>query len=84
MLGLPEYDLLGPGAFLIQGNKTLLRAFLTAYGYASETLTKTLSAQLTGLMLLHKYSNLNVQIRVENWKEKISSLTDLQNLVWGL
>lgn len=25
MLGLPEYDLLGPGAFLIQGNKKLLK-----------------------------------------------------------
>ncbi len=32
MLGLPQYDLLGPGAFLIQGDKQLLREFLTAYG----------------------------------------------------
>jgi len=84
MLGLPEYDLLGPGAFLIQGDKTLLRAFLTAYGYSSDMLTKTLSAQLTGLMLLHQYSNLNVQIRVDSWREKVSSIADLQNLVWGL
>ncbi len=34
MLGLPEYDLLGPGAFLIQGNKQLLKNFLMGYGYS--------------------------------------------------
>lgn len=39
MLGLPEYDLLGPGAFLIQGDKQLLCAFLTAYGYLPHELT---------------------------------------------
>jgi hygromycin-B 7''-O-kinase len=84
MLGLPEYDLLGPGAFLIQGNKELLRTFLLAYGFSVETLNKKLSHQLTALMLLHRYSNLNVQIRILNWREKVKSLEDLENLVWGM
>ncbi|HVE44890.1 MAG TPA: aminoglycoside 3'-phosphotransferase/choline kinase family protein [Gammaproteobacteria bacterium] len=84
MLGLPEYDLLGPGAFLIQGDKMLLREFLTAYGYSQEALTPMLSNQLTLLMLLHRYSNLRVQIRIENWMNKVNTLQELENLVWGL
>jgi hygromycin-B 7''-O-kinase len=83
MLGLPEYDLLGPSAFLIQGNKQLLREFLTAYGYSPHELTNRLSHQLTVLMLLHQYSNLNIQVRITNWKDKVNSLKDLENLVWG-
>lgn len=83
MLGLPEYDLLGPGAFLIQGDKQLLRTLLVAYGYMPHEMTDLLSQQLTALMLLHKYSNLNIQIRVPNWKDKVHSFKDLENLVWG-
>ncbi len=83
MLGLPEYDLLGPGAFLIQGDKHLLKEFLTAYGYSPDSLTQNLSHQLTILMLLHRYSNLNIQIRIKNWKNKVKNLNDLENLVWG-
>lgn len=83
MLGLAEYDLLGPGAFLIQGDKQLLQAFLMAYGYLPDELTALLSYQLTALMLLHKYSNLNIQIRVPDWQDKVHSLKDLENIVWG-
>lgn len=84
MLGLPEYDLLGPGAFLIQGNKALLRAFLLSYGYSNDELNSTLSHRLTALMLLHRFSNLHIQVRIPDWEKKVISLNDLQNLVWGL
>jgi hygromycin-B 7''-O-kinase len=83
MLGLPEYDLLGPCAFLIQGDKSLLREFLTSYGYSSNALTPDLSHQLMSLMLLHKYSNLKIQVRIEDWMHKVQNLKDLENLVWG-
>ncbi|MDF3054977.1 MAG: hypothetical protein K0Q74_884 [Gammaproteobacteria bacterium] len=83
MLGLPEYDLLGPGAFLIQGDKALLKNFLIAYGYTREKLTKNLSRQLTTLMLLHQYSNLNIQVRIAGWEKKVKTIEDLENLVWG-
>jgi hygromycin-B 7''-O-kinase len=83
MLGLPEYDLLGPGAFLIQGDKSLLKSFLSSYGYTPEEMTETLSHQLTALLLLHKYSNLNVQVRILDWKKRAPSLKELENLVWG-
>lgn len=84
MLGLPEYDLLGPGAFLVQGDKVLLRQFLTSYGYTSDTMTPVLSHQLMALMLLHQYSNLNVQVRIKDWQNKVHNLEDLESLVWGL
>lgn len=83
MLGLPAYDLLGPSAFLIQGNKLLLREFLMSYGYTSEEMTSELSHKLTALMLLHRYSNLNTQIRIKDWKNKVHSMKDLENLIWG-
>ncbi|MDP3268624.1 MAG: aminoglycoside 3'-phosphotransferase/choline kinase family protein [Legionella sp.] len=83
MLGLPEYDLLGPGAFLIQGDKQLLREFLTAYGYLPHEMTDILSHQLMALLLLHQHSNLNIQVRIPNWKDKVHSLKDLEHLVWG-
>lgn len=83
MLGLSQYDLLGPGAFLIQGDKILLKEFLISYGYLPQELTSALSHQLTVLMLLHRYSNLNIQVRIENWKSKVKNLHDLENLVWG-
>lgn len=84
MLGHYKYDLLGPGAFLIQGDKQLLKAFLSAYGISADEMSAELSHQLTALMLLHKYSNLDVQVRVADWKKKVSSLKALENLVWGL
>lgn len=83
MLGLPEYDLLGPGAFLIQGNKKLLKNFLIEYGYSVNQMTTALSQKLTGLMLLHKYSNLKIQIRIKDWQNQINHIQDLENLVWG-
>ncbi len=83
MLGLPQYDLLGPGAFLIQGDKSLLKEFLVAYGYSENQLSPELSHQLMALMLLHKYSNLNVQIRIQDWQNKVNSLQELEQLVWG-
>ena len=83
MLGFSEYDLLGPGAFLIQGNKELMKEFLISYGYHSDDLSPTLSRRLTTLMLLHRFSNLSIQVRIENWKDKVRSLKDLENLIWG-
>ncbi|KTC82988.1 aminoglycoside phosphotransferase family protein [Legionella brunensis] len=83
MLGHYKYDLLGPGAFLIQGDKELLKAFLSAYGFLPNELNAELSHQLTALMLLHKYSNLEFQVRIADWKSKVSSLKELEHLVWG-
>jgi len=83
MLGLADYDLLGPVAFLIQGNKELLKEFLAAYGYSPLQMNSVFNQKMMALMLLHQYSNLNVQIRISNWQEKVESIRELENLVWG-
>ena len=82
MLGLPEYDLLGPGAFLIEGNAGLLREFLLSYGYQENDLTPKLGRKLTLLMLLHRFSNLKNQLRIPNWENRVKSFEDLEELVW--
>ena len=83
MLGHYKYDLLGPGAFLIQGDKELLKTFLSAYGFRTNEMNAELSHQLTALMLLHQYSYLEIQVRINDWKNKVSSLNELEQLVWG-
>lgn len=84
MLGAPEYDLLGPGVFLIQGDKDLLQAFLTSYSYSSEMPSKDLSSRLNALLLLHKYSNLNIQVRIPDWQKKVQNLEALEYLLWDI
>jgi hygromycin-B 7''-O-kinase len=84
MLGYQEYDLLGPGAFLIQGNSQLLREFLLSYGYSPLELDHDLSRRLTALMLLHRFSNLRIQIRIPAWENKVTCPEDFESLVWGL
>lgn len=83
MLGHYKYDLLGPGAFLVEGDKELMKVFLSAYGFLPNEMNADLSHQLTALMLLHKYSNLEIQVRITNWKNKVSSLKELEDLIWG-
>ncbi|MBA4118404.1 MAG: phosphotransferase [Candidatus Puniceispirillum sp.] len=83
MLGSPAYDLLGPAAFLIQGERALMRTFLTSYGYRDGALKHDLSQYFTALMLLHQYSNLNIQVRIDGWQKRVKTLHDLAELVWG-
>ena len=59
MLGLSEYDLLGPGAFLIQGDQSLLREFLIAYGYSTAQMNQNLS---------HQTNSLNASAQVQPFK----------------
>ncbi len=43
---------------------------------------RDISHQLTALMLLHKYSHLKVQIRINEWEHKVKNIQDLEKLVW--
>ncbi|WP_437965691.1 aminoglycoside 3'-phosphotransferase/choline kinase family protein [Sorangium sp. So ce260] len=81
-LGPPEYDLLGPCLFLAAGDADLLRAFLGAYGYRLIDLSPTLSRKLMALALLHRYSNLRYQVRIEGWESQVSSLDELEQRIW--
>ena len=88
MLGLEDYDILGPICFLVQGDKILLKEFLQSYGFPLDTFSteelKFLKRKLMALILLHRYSNLDIIIRIEGWKNKVKTLEDLENLVLPL
>lgn len=81
-LGPPEYDLLGPCLFLAAGSEELQRAFLVACGYRITALTPELRRKLMALALLHRYSNLGYQLRIEGWESQVSSLSELEQRIW--
>ena len=82
MTGFREYDLLGPCTFLCAGNPVLLRALLHGYGYADTQNDPALGRRLMLLLILHRYSNLNMQIRIAGWQEQAASLEELEQLVF--
>jgi hygromycin-B 7''-O-kinase len=68
-VGPPHYDLLGPLAFLCGGEAALVRAFLDARGLVRWPPSAEEREGLLALLLLHRYSNLDVQLRVPGWRD---------------
>lgn len=66
VVGPRQYDWLGPLAFLCAGRRERIVAYLDGYG---EQPTREERLALMRLFLLHRYSNLRVQIAAENWRE---------------
>jgi hygromycin-B 7''-O-kinase len=62
MVGLADYDLVGPCTFLAAGDAELCAAFFAGYGRAID------AHRLLTLLLLHRFSNLELQLRLEGWK----------------
>lgn len=58
MCGFPEYDFVAPGVLMMQGDRTLQRAFLLAYGYEESQLDVSLRARLMLLTVLYECSDL--------------------------
>jgi len=82
MVGLPEYDLLGPSTFLAAGDPNRLMSLFSGYGYSEAELNSDLLKRLTSLLLMHRYSNLAAQIGIENWQERASNIEELEQLIW--
>ena len=82
--GPAEYDLIGPGTFLAAGDPARLRALLEGRGYARQDLTPRLRDCLMALLLLHRHSDLHVQVRIERWHERAGTLDELAAIVWPL
>jgi hygromycin-B 7''-O-kinase len=80
--GPAEYDLIGPGTFLAAGDPARLRALLEGRGYAHEDLTPRLRDCLMALLLLHRHSDLHLQLRIERWHERAGTLDELAAIVW--
>lgn len=82
MIGFHEYDLLGPILFLAGGDGALIKALLESYGYDYANEYPQLRQRLMLLTILHRYSNFDFQLRIENWKAKATSFKDLENLIF--
>jgi hygromycin-B 7''-O-kinase len=80
MIGRAESDLIGPCMFLGEGNQTLLNSFYRGYGITPPTLE--FAEILMAHALTHRYSNFDLQLRISEWKTKVSSLKALTELVF--
>ncbi|HEX6242756.1 MAG TPA: aminoglycoside 3'-phosphotransferase/choline kinase family protein [Polyangiales bacterium] len=82
MIGPRDYDLLGPSLFLAEGNAALIAALFRGYTGGRAQLDADRRMRLLGLMLLHRYSNLDNQIRIPRWRERARSPLELAKLIW--
>ena len=78
LVGPREYDWLGPLTFLASGNGASCRAFFDGYGHAPDASQRL---ALMRLLLLHRYSNLPVQIACAGWQQA-RSFEELTALIW--
>jgi hygromycin-B 7''-O-kinase len=82
MIGPPAYDLLGPAVFLAGGDPALLAALFQARGAPPWPLRPDQRRGLLALLLVHRFSNLDAQLRVEGWRA-VGSLAALADHVFG-
>lgn len=84
MIGYREYDLLGPLLFSCEGRAELVLALLTGYGYAKDQQNRELRRRLFLLQILHRYSDFKAQLRVPGWQDRVSSLEQLEDIIWPM
>jgi hygromycin-B 7''-O-kinase len=84
MTGWSEYDLLGPSTFAAGGMPGRVRSLLRGFGHSEAKLDSALPRRLMALLLLHRFSNLLVQIRIEGWQQKAADFYELERLLWPI
>ena len=82
MVGVPEYDLLGPSMFSCGGDARLVAALFRGYFGDDYSMTARTRLRLMALALLHRYANFDVQLRIQNWRTRVDSFEELAELVW--
>ncbi len=82
MTGRAEYDLLGPSAFMTSGMPRRVRSLFSGFGYSGAEFDFTLKRRLMALLLLHRFSDPNRHICIEDWQRKAANLHQLQELLW--
>jgi hygromycin-B 7''-O-kinase len=82
--GAADYDLLGPATFLVAGDPARLGALLAARGHSPGELGPALRDRLMALLLLHRHSDLDAQLRIPDWRGRAHSLDELAALVFPL
>lgn len=83
-VGFGEYDLLGPGTFMASGNPAHLKALLAGFGYTGAQLSTNLRQRLMRLLLIHRHSDLTVQVKIDGWHTRVKNLDQLEQLLWPL
>ncbi|MBL8341836.1 MAG: aminoglycoside 3'-phosphotransferase/choline kinase family protein [Rubrivivax sp.] len=78
LVGPREYDWLGPQCFLVAGHRARSAAFIGGYGAAVQPAARE---PLLRLLLLHRYSNLRAQVKIEGWQQ-LRSLQELAERLW--
>lgn len=81
MTGFAEYDLLGPATFSCAGDPALLRAFLRGWGLGPAA-AAGFRTRAMRMLLLHRYANLDGQVRIPGWQARVRSLDELAALLW--
>jgi hygromycin-B 7''-O-kinase len=82
MTGWREYDLLGPSSFMTAGMPRRVRSLFEGFGYSNADIDPALKRRLMTLALLHRASDFNRQICIEDWQGKAADLFALQELLW--
>jgi hygromycin-B 7''-O-kinase len=80
MIGWFAYDFLGPSLFLGEGNPQLIAALFEGYGQRWPD--PDLRRDMMVLQILHRYSDFDAQLRIQDWKNHVSSIKDLEKLIW--
>ena len=80
MIGPKEYDYLGPALFLCEGKAELLTSLFSGYGVKLDENQNV----MTTLFILHRYSWFDFQIKIDGWREKVSTINDLAELIFPI
>lgn len=80
--GFGEYDLLGPSAFMTEGQPARVRALFAGYGYGPGRLDDALVRRLLILTFLHRASDPMGKIAIPDWPSKAKTLEQLGRMMW--
>jgi hygromycin-B 7''-O-kinase len=61
-----------------------VRSLLRGFGRSEANLDPALPRRLMALLLLHRFSNLAVQIRIEGRQQKAADFYELERLLWPI
>lgn len=83
MCGFHEYDFVAPGVLMVQGERELQRALLSAYGYRETQLDSNLRARLMLLTVLYECSDLRkYALRLDSEAVNLT-LGELERAIWA-
>jgi hygromycin-B 7''-O-kinase len=80
--GWGPYDLLGPSAFMANGEPARVWSLLSGFGYSRANIPHDLGRRLLALMFLHQASDPLRHVCIPGWEQRAKTLFDLQHMLW--